>query len=402
MTAARSSNLQPRRLCRSASLLVLVSLGLAPPAVAAPAPPPAPAEAARREQAKAEFNQGNTAYNLDKYEEAIAHFEKAYSLSRVPEILFNLGQCYRKRWEDEKKSDLGRRALHYYQALVREAPGSRVRADADQFIAELEPAVALAEARERQGRIDAARGAEALRLAQGFLRDGQTADAATTIDRLLREPDNGRELLAEAYVVRGRAAARMNDLLGAEAQFRRALELRPSAELADATPPESAPFEAARHTMQGKGGGLRLVQAPIGEVPPGKPAALAVTVEGDSEQMISTLELGYRRAEGGAGAFVTTRVPTAAALALPAAALTAGARIDYYVRALDAHGGVLAESGAPTLPFRLQVASPAALLVGGGGAGAAAARETPWYKRWWVWTLVGAVALGGGGAAVHA
>jgi tetratricopeptide (TPR) repeat protein len=379
-------------------VIVGVVLSCRPSVMAAPAPPPPSPEAVRRDEAKAEFNQGNTAYNLGKYEDAVAHFEKAYSLSRVPEILFNLGQCYRKRWEDEKKSDLGRRALHYYQALVREAPGSRVRADADQFIAELEPAVAAAEARERQGAIDAARGAEALRLAQGFLRDGQTADAASTIERLLREPDNGRELLAEAYVVRGRAAARMNDMLGAEAQFRRALELRPGAELTDATPLETAPFEAARRSS--KGGGLRLVQAPVGEVPAGKPAALSVTVEGDSEQLISTLELGYRRAEGGAGAFVTTRVPSALALAIPAAALTAGARIDYYVRALDAHGGVLAESGAPTLPFRLQVAAPAAVVAG--GTGAAAAREAPWYKRWWVWTLVGAVALGGGGAAVYA
>jgi len=396
MTAVPSRKSWP---AASASLAVLLAVAwLAPvrPARGAgpAAPAPASADAARREQAKAEFNQGNTAYNLGKYGEAIAHFEKAYSLSQVPEILFNLGQCYRKRWEDEKKSELGRRALHYYQALVREAPGSRVRADADQFIGELEPALALAEARERQGQIDAARGAEALRLAQTFLRDGQTADAAATAERLLREPDNGREILAEAYVVRGRAAARLGDALGAEAQFRRALELRPAAELADATPPETASFEAARRNM--KGGGLRLVQAPLGELPAGKPSALPLTVEGDSEQMVSTLELGYRRGDG--GAFVTTKVPNAAALAIPAAALTAGARVDYYVRALDAHGGVLAESGTPALPFRLQVAAPAP-LAGGGAAGPGA---TPWYKRWWVWTLVGAVALGGGGAAVYA
>src|ERR1051325_9416847 len=131
MTAARSSNPRPRRRRGAVSSLwlVLISMGIAPVAMAAPATPPASPEAARREEAKAEFNQGNTAYNLGKYDEAVAHFEKAYGLSRVPEILFNLGQCYRKRWEDEKKSDLGRRALHYYQALVREAPGSRVRAD---------------------------------------------------------------------------------------------------------------------------------------------------------------------------------------------------------------------------------------------------------------------------------
>ena len=57
----------------------------------------------------------------------------------------------------EKKSALGRRALHYYEALVREAPSSRVRPDAEQFIAELAPAVAAAEAQERQGLIAAAR-----------------------------------------------------------------------------------------------------------------------------------------------------------------------------------------------------------------------------------------------------
>src|SRR5262249_54447992 len=154
--------------------------------------------------AKGEFGQGNVDYNLGKYSEAIAHFEKAYSLSRVPEILFNLGQCYRKLWEADRKSELGRRALHYYQALVREAPGSRVRADADQFTTELEPAVALAETKERQAALDAARGAEALQLAQASFRDGRLAEAAAVADRLIAAPDSGRELLIEAYLVRGR------------------------------------------------------------------------------------------------------------------------------------------------------------------------------------------------------
>jgi tetratricopeptide (TPR) repeat protein len=395
------------------AVAVVATVGAAPAARAAPVA--TPADDAHREEAKAEFNQGNIAYNLGKYEEAIARFEKAYSLSRVPEILFNLGQCYRKLWEADKKSELGRRALHYYQALVREAPQSRVRSDADQFIAELEPAVAKAEARERQGLIDSARGAEALRLAQTFLRDGQLADAASSAERLLHEPDNGRELLAEAYVVRGRAAARLGDALGAEAQFRRALELRPAAELADAVPAESAAFDAAHRTVAP--GGLRLVQAPVGEAPAGRPSEIALSVEGDSEQMVATLELGYRRGDG--GAFITSRVPyapiggaaaanheasatalaagpRAAALVIPAAVLMAGSRVEYYVRALNAQASVLAESGTPTLPFRLQVAAP---VVAAGSSGPAAPPHTPWYKHWWVWTIVGAVAVGGGAAA---
>ena len=182
-----------------------------PRAVAAPAPS---SDAARREEAKAAFGRGNAAYNLGKYGEAIGEFEKAYALSRLPDILFNLGQCYRKQWETDKRSELGRRALHYYEALVREGPSSRVRPDAEQFIAELSPAVAAAEAQERQGQIAAARGAEALKLAQSMFVAGQLQDAAGVLDRLLREPDNGRELLAEGYLLRGRVAAGLGDSAG--------------------------------------------------------------------------------------------------------------------------------------------------------------------------------------------
>src|SRR5437764_7029263 len=101
------------------------------------ATPPIDPAAARRDEAKSAFGRGNAAYNLGKYADAIAEFEQAYALSRLPDILFNLGQCYRKRWEADRRSELGRRALHYYEALVREAPSSRVRPDAEQFIAEL-------------------------------------------------------------------------------------------------------------------------------------------------------------------------------------------------------------------------------------------------------------------------
>ncbi|MDB4980835.1 MAG: TonB-dependent receptor, partial [Myxococcales bacterium] len=212
-------------------------VGTAPRAFAAPTPPSA--QDTRREDAKAAFSRGNTAYNLGKYADAIGEFEKAYALSRLPDILFNLGQCYRKQWEAEKRSELGRRALHYYDALVREAPQSKVRPDADQFIAELGPAVSLAEAQERQGLIAAARGADALKLAQTMFAAGQLQDALGVLERLFKEPGNGRELLAEAYLLRGRVAAGMGDVLGAEAQFKRALELRPSAEIVDARPQES-------------------------------------------------------------------------------------------------------------------------------------------------------------------
>jgi len=365
----------------AAATLAMLSALAAADAGRAVAASPVDAEAARRDEAKAAFGRGNAAYNLGKYADAIAEFERAYALSRLPEILFNLGQCYRKQWETEQRSELGRRALHYYEALVREAPSSKVRPDAEQFINELGPAVAAAEARERQGKIAAAKGGEALQLAQTMFTGGQLNDAAGVLDRLLREPDNGRELLAEAYLLRGRVAAGLGDLLGAEVQFRRALELRPASEIAEPRGQEGAALEAARKTA---GGGLRLVQVPPGEATANQAARIDIKVEGDSEKMVSALELGYRTGE--AGAFLTSRSKPPATLAVPGPVLAPGARVDYYVRALDEHGGVIAESGTPTLPFRLQVAVPFDLR-----------REPPrWYQKWWFWTLVGAAAVGAG------
>ena len=122
--------------------------------------------AARRDEAKAAFSRGNTAYNLGKYTDAIADFERAYALSRLPEILFNLGPVL----PQAVGGGAAERARSARAALLR-GGGARgavvaVRPDAEQFITELDAAVAAAEARERQGTIAAARAREALQLAQ--------------------------------------------------------------------------------------------------------------------------------------------------------------------------------------------------------------------------------------------
>jgi tetratricopeptide (TPR) repeat protein len=376
--------LRTLRILRILGILGISGIVVAAARGALAAPPAQSAQDTRREDAKSAFARGNTAYNLGKYADAIGEFEKAYALSRLPDILFNLGQCYRKQWEAEKRGELGRRALHYYDALVREAPQSKVRPDADQFIAELGPAVALAEAQERQGLIAAARGADALKLAQTMFTAGQLQEAVGVLERLFKEPGHGRELLAEAYLLRGRVAAGMGDVLGAEAQFKRALELRPSAEILDARPQESGALAAARGSAPGAG--LQLVQTPLGEVPAQKPARIDVKIEGDTERMVDALELAYRA--GDSGAFLTTRAkPPTAPLEVPAPMLHAGARVDYYVSALDARGGVVAESGTATLPFRLRVESPPPVYAAG---------PPKWYQHWWLWTAVGVVATGAG------
>ena len=106
------------------------------------------------------------------------------------------------------------------------------------------------------------------RLAQTFLRDGQLADAASTA-----RPAAARARQRARAAGRGLPAARAGggapgDALGAEPHFRRALELRPSAELTDPTR-GGVGGASRRRARPPRGGGLRLVQAPLGEVPRG-------------------------------------------------------------------------------------------------------------------------------------
>ena len=265
------------------------------------------ADSAHREEAKAEFDQGNVAYNLGQVrrgDRALREGLRPVARARDPvQPRAVLPQALGGRQEERARAaraallpGAGARGAAVARARRRRSVHRRARAGGGAGGG----ARAAGADRQRARRRGAAAGADV---------PARRPARRRGVDRrpLLHEPDNGRELLAEAYVVRGRTAARLGDALGAEAQFRRALELRPSAELTDAAPAESAAFEAARRTVAP--GGLRLVQAPVGEVPAGKPSEIALTVEGDSEQMVATLELGYRRGDG--GAFVTTRAPYA-------------------------------------------------------------------------------------------
>ena len=168
-----------------------------------------------------------------------------------------------------------------------------MRPDAEQFITEIGPAVAAAEARERQRKIASAKGNEALKLAQSMFAAGHFNDAAGVLDRLLREPDSTRELLAEAYLLRGRVAAAVGDPLAAEAQFRRALELRPALEIPE---PQRPGGRGAGGRAQDDG---RRAAAGADAPRRGRPepdARIDVKIEGDSEKLVAELELGYRAA----------------------------------------------------------------------------------------------------------
>jgi tetratricopeptide (TPR) repeat protein len=75
------------------------------------------AQPADREEARREFQRGRGAYDLAQYDQAIAHFTRAYQLSSEPVLIFNIAQANRL---------MGRcgKAIELYQQYVRLAPAT--------------------------------------------------------------------------------------------------------------------------------------------------------------------------------------------------------------------------------------------------------------------------------------
>jgi hypothetical protein len=99
-----------------------------------PEPPPADPEVdANREEAAAKFRQGAMEYELQNYKEAITHFEAAMRLEREPQLLFNLGQAYRRWFDVEPNIDYLRKARAYFIDYDKElkAAGSYTPQEAD-------------------------------------------------------------------------------------------------------------------------------------------------------------------------------------------------------------------------------------------------------------------------------
>ncbi len=78
------------------------------------------------------YQEGQTAYDAKQYDQAIAAWDKAYALSKLPALVFNLAQAHRLAGHCEK-------AVDAYKRFLTLDPQSTERPDAEQFLKELEP-----------------------------------------------------------------------------------------------------------------------------------------------------------------------------------------------------------------------------------------------------------------------
>jgi hypothetical protein len=117
-------------------------VGAGPPAtgptgaglVSALAPPPATTGTAGAPDiaaAKAHTRQGAAFYDLGRYADANAEFERAYLIEQDPALLYNMGQCHRKLGKGDE-------AVHFFRTYLRRSPNGPFAGAAEKRIKEIE------------------------------------------------------------------------------------------------------------------------------------------------------------------------------------------------------------------------------------------------------------------------
>jgi hypothetical protein len=117
----------PRRPIATALSALLVAIGL----VAAGRQARAQMTQAQKDEVKLHYQRATRAYDLQKYQEAIDEYQKAYEISGDPPMLYNIAQAYRL-------ADQPAEAARYYRRFLQRMPNARNREDVERKIADQE------------------------------------------------------------------------------------------------------------------------------------------------------------------------------------------------------------------------------------------------------------------------
>lgn len=115
----------------------LISVGVAVALVATLAAQPAHADNGKGKQdhalvvAKRHFYRGQRLFDLRRFKQALAEYEKAYEAKQLPAFLFNIGQCYYNLGDFES-------ALFSYRRFLKLSPNTPKRRAVEKLIVKLE------------------------------------------------------------------------------------------------------------------------------------------------------------------------------------------------------------------------------------------------------------------------
>jgi tetratricopeptide (TPR) repeat protein len=88
----------------------------------------------QKDEMKLHYDKATRAYDVQKYDEAVIEYQKAYEIGGVPAMLFNVAQSYRLANQLEE-------ALRFYRRYLQRSPNARNREDVERKISELEKTV---------------------------------------------------------------------------------------------------------------------------------------------------------------------------------------------------------------------------------------------------------------------
>jgi tetratricopeptide (TPR) repeat protein len=89
---------------------------------------------AQRQEMMEHYERATRAYDVQKYQEAVAEYQKAYEIGGDPAMLYNVAQAYRL-------GDQLTEALHTYRRYLQRSPTARNREDVERKIADLEQTI---------------------------------------------------------------------------------------------------------------------------------------------------------------------------------------------------------------------------------------------------------------------
>jgi tetratricopeptide (TPR) repeat protein len=109
--------------------------------------PVAHAEGPTMRAAKRHYERGQKLFALQKFEEALEQFQKAFDAKAIPDFLFNIGQCHRNLGDYEA-------AIFSFKRYLKLDPETPNREKVEELITELEDKQAAKDARRLRLRND--------------------------------------------------------------------------------------------------------------------------------------------------------------------------------------------------------------------------------------------------------
>jgi hypothetical protein len=240
-----------------------------------------------------------------------------------------------------------------------------------------------------------------LPVARRQMDEAQFEEAKRTLERALRDPRGTPATRVEAYRLLGVVSVYLNDKPAAERAFASLLDITPDYQF----PKGSAStvreiFDRVKSRVDAER--VRLVLEPPTDVIAGRPATFVAEIEGMQRSYRAFLY--YRRPQSdyrfeefqpAEGRRFSATVPPAA---LPVERQSYP--LEYYAEVQDGSRRRLASAGESLSPLRsvVKIPMPTQWVTQNGKEPPPPpdlrdrTRDDPWYKKWWVWTIVGGVA----------